>query len=103
MEATIRYAEYTILCKEAYCGIRYWRHVNYLPNRYPSFAVYTYLGVDKEKDLYFFRHRDTNSIIWKKYEELKSTTFGPFLFDFRKISEALEKIKEERETHKPND
>lgn len=84
--------EFTITPADDYCGIRYWRSVSVHPLASPRYEIYVYMGYEEEKNLHFFRHRGTNAIIWRRYEELKTPSFGPFLLNFKSINEALARM-----------
>lgn len=81
----------------ALLGITYWVEWLYYP-AIPKFRIYTYIGKTlKGPEEFVFINRNTGFPIFKRFDELNSKTFKPFLINMERISKA---VKEQEHLYK---
>lgn len=64
-------------------GIGLWRLI--FEHRKPRYEVFDYIGYEPKRELYFFQSRKEGSVIWRRWEELCTDDFGPFLLDLEEL------------------
>ena len=74
--------------EDSFAGVKRWA-VHYLHVR-PSFEVFTYVGQDRARGLYFFQSRKDKNILYKSLADLeasiKDKTFKPFVLDTNEMT-----------------
>jgi hypothetical protein len=73
-------------------GIKYWAQW-YSISGPPKYDLYLYVGRDKDKGVFYFKHRTTGALMTKGTHQLDYYGFKPFVLDFRAIALYLEGVK----------
>lgn len=72
-------------------GVRHWRQVFRLGP--PYFEVFRYIGSFPDHNLHAFRSVvNPACVINKRTDELNTNGFAPFLMDFKRMDDALDKL-----------
>lgn len=73
---------------EGFAGVKYWA-VHY-QSITPRFEVFTYVGQDRDKGVYFFKSRKDGNILYKSLAgieaSVKDKSFAPFVLETKKLT-----------------